>query len=165
MNTVADKLSTEINKRKFILSITGQPKEAAVRFVNITLCSRIVIQRCCASRPATLGALMHTLNPAPRQKKPIYQMNCSSTLHMRTEMKAMKYSQKCRKFMKSPFFKKSRSTILKRSKKCRPCYCVNFVPISFMGIQNSTDLCEQQAEGDYLQTTKAAWPAVQAFSC
>lgn len=37
MDTVADKLSTEINKRKFISTITGQSKEAAVIYVNIRL--------------------------------------------------------------------------------------------------------------------------------
>lgn len=44
-DTVADQLSAQISKRKFILSVTGQPKEAAVRFVNITLCIRNVVQR------------------------------------------------------------------------------------------------------------------------
>lgn len=38
-------------------------------------------------------------------------------------------------------FLKSYSPILKRSWKCKPCYCVALSQISSLGIQNRTDLC------------------------
>lgn len=116
MDTVADKLSTQINERKFILSIAGQPKEAAVRFVNATLCIRKVAQRVlCVQSNHSRNTTVHSTHSAQLVKP-----HCSHELLFHTTREDWGRGREVLPEMQttpgSAFFTKTCSPVLKRSK-------------------------------------------------